>query len=600
MKKDEKKITIKSVIKKFAPEKKHLYGVTLVTSGLAGIMQVIPFYLVYKLIEELLLQNMNLGMERVREYAIYIFVTQVMGILANFGALYASHSLAFRVETNMRKNGVTHLVTLPIGFFQNEDTGRLRRVIDDNASQTHTFLAHIFPDMTSAMVIPLLLILIIVFVDLRLGFVCIIGIVLSFVFMGSIMANSEMREKMNDYATSGEQLNISGVEYIRGIPIVKVFNQSVESFQKFYESIMDYDRRAKDLVFGFKRPMIFNILSLNAPAILLGPIALFLLQGDAHPKELFVKAIFYIIISFLLQSAFMKVTTINEAQQQFQVALNRLEDILALEPGKVEEHPSVSEKGVLLKDVVFTYPNREEKVLDHVNFHFEKGKSYALVGGSGSGKSTLIKLIARLYDVDQGGIYVEGKDVRSYEMEDLLNHMAIVFQETSLLKGTLRENITMGQEYSDQEVLQAMKNAQCMDIYERMDKNLDTFIGTKGTFVSGGEAQRIALARAFLKNSDILLLDEASAYADTENEEKIRKSIALLKKNKLTISIAHRLNSIKGSDVILVLKEGSIIASGSHNELMENSREYRELFNEYKGSIDWKIGKKGEEICTDF
>ncbi|MDO5715538.1 MAG: ABC transporter ATP-binding protein [Tissierellia bacterium] len=597
MQKKEKKINIKSIVNDFAPEKKHLYYLTFVASAVSGIMQVIPLYIVYELLKEFIQNTMT--MERVIQFAIYIFITQVVGVLGNFGALLASHYLAFRVETNMRKEGVHHLMTLPIGFFQNEDTGRLRRIIDDNASNTHTFLAHIFPDMTSAMVIPILLIIFILTIDIRFGLLCIFGIIAGFIFLGSIM-KSDMRELMDAYAATGEKLNISGVEYIRGIPIVKVFNQSVESFQRFYEAIMEYHDRAMDLVFRFKRPMILNTISLMAPAILMGPVALYFMRNSDRPLALFVKAIFYIMISFLLLNSFMKVTSINEFQQSFRVSVEKLQNILDLESAETIEAAEVDSEGVLLKNVSFTYPNRVDKAVNHVSFHFKKGKSYALVGGSGSGKSTLIKLIARLYDVDNGAIYVEGKDVRSYEMEELLDRMAIVFQETSLLKGSLRENITMGGHYSDEAILKAIKDAQCEDIFERMNNDLDTFIGTKGTFVSGGEAQRIALARAFLKDSKILLLDEASAYADTENEVKIRKSIEKLKKDKLTISIAHRLNSIKDSDEILVLEEGRVLMSGSHEELMIKSEEYQKLFNEYKNSITWKIETKGEELCTDF
>ncbi|MDO5718915.1 MAG: ABC transporter ATP-binding protein [Tissierellia bacterium] len=594
MNKKEKNNTIKAVVNKFASGKKYLYYLTFLMSAISGITQIIPFYFLYKLIREIVFSDGGLDKSLLINYVLMIFVSQIAGVICNFVALLASHILAFRVEKNMRKEGVRQLVKLPIGFFQNEDTGRLRRIIDDNASKTHTFLAHNFPDITSAFIIPILLIALIIVVDFRLGLVSILGIILSFFFMGKIM-NSDMKEKMAEYGKAGEDLNINGVEYIRGIPIVKVFNQSVESFQKFYHAIMNYDEKARDLVFKFKKPMLLNSVSLNAPVILLGPICLLILRGDQNPRELIVKCAFYIMISFLLLNAFMKVSAINESKRKFEISVEKLYEILNLKPMEIIETESIDKAGIFFNNVSFTYPGRETRAVDSVDFHFKHGRNYALVGGSGSGKSTLIKLIARLYDVDEGEIYIEGMDVRSYETEKLLSEMAIVFQETSLLKGSLKDNITMGGNYSDEQIMKAIDDAQCRDILERMDGDWNTLIGTKGTFVSGGEAQRIALARAFLKDSKILLLDEASAYADTENEALIRDSIEKLKKDKLTISIAHRINSIIGADEIIVLDRGRIIDSGTHEELLERNEEYKKLFSEYESSIEWKIDTGGRD-----
>ncbi|MDO5695826.1 MAG: ABC transporter ATP-binding protein [Eubacteriales bacterium] len=591
--KKEKQPGMKDVLYTYGSDKKYLYYIVIITGLLTGITRVLPYFILYGLIRDIVLHGTTLGIAGILQPVIWLALTQLAGAIMAFISQHTSHVLAFRVERNMRAAGMRHLMKLPIGFIQNEDTGRLRRILDDNASKTHSYLAHNFPDATASMVAPVVLIVSLLVVDIRLGLICLATVGLTLISF-KFMFGEKTRNRMMDFGRSAERLNVAGVEYIRGIPVVKVFNQSVESFQKFSEAIDTYDGLARGLVFGWRLPMVAATVSLYLGPVILGPVTLLMMRGAEDPVELMLKGIYYILISFLLYTAVMGLMTVSESKNQFLMAMGGLNEILTLQPQeKKEETKGRDARGIVMENVTFCYPNRTDAVLKNISYHFEYGKSYALVGASGSGKSTLLKLMARLYDVTEGTVYVNGRDVVSMAPEELLQQMAIVFQETSLLKASLRENVTMGCPATDEAIMQALRDACCEDILARMPDGLATFIGTGGTFVSGGEAQRIALARAFLKGSDILLLDEASAYADAENEAMIAESLERLKGGRLTVSIAHRLSSIRDADEIIVLKDGRIEAAGSHEMLMANCDIYRNLYEEYSGSVAWQIETSG-------
>ena len=583
-----KKISIKNVITFYAKEKMPLYYLTVIFSAIYGILSVIPYYLIWQIARELIINGTSADKNKIVSYAIYIFISQIIGIIVSFSGLMASHLLAFRIEKNIRHNAINHLLSLPIGYFENEDTGRIRRMIDDNASKTHTFIAHMFPDIASSTVIPILFIIMILSIDYRLGLLCIAGVIIGMANMFSLMG-PKTKELMGEYMQSSENLSINGVEFIRGIPVVKVFNQSVESFQRFYASIMDYDEKAKFFVNFCKKPMIFYTLSLFMPTILLGPLTMILIRHSSSPLELLSKSILYILMSMLLHSVLMKLATVSEAKNMFFISIEKLNDIFENKQMPNMNIEKTNQEGISFENVSFTYMGKETPAINDISFNFEKNKTYALVGASGSGKSTLLELIGRFYDIDKGSIKIDGQDIRSIDEDILLSKLAIVFQESKLLKRTLRENITMGKNYSDDEILNAIKLSGCEDILSNMKNGLDTMIGEQGTYVSGGEAQRISIARAFLRNPDILLLDEATAYADPENEHKISESIEKLKQGKTCIMIAHRLNSITNVDKILIMQHGKLIDSGNHEELMQNSPYYRQLYENYSKSIKWRV-----------
>ncbi len=586
----------------FAREKKHLYFLVIIASAVYGVMSVAPYYFIWKLAVHIAENFSSPDLDTVVRYALYIGISQIIGIGMNFASLLSSHILAFRIEKNIRKESLKHLVRLPVGFFANEDSGRLRRLIDDNASKTHSLIAHSFPDFTSSLVVPAVLIFMLFTVNIKFGIICILSVLLAFMNMRSF-TSEEAKTFMGKYMTAAERLSVSGLEYIRGIPVVKVFNQTVESFQRYYRTIMEYDQDAKNFVNFCRRPMILYTVSLYLPAVVLGPVCIFLINRGGEPLELLNEYLFYVIISLLFNSVLMKVNTISESKNQFEVIMERLKEIFALEPMKVRTGCSESavsedskaseedfkdEEGIVFDNVYFSYTGDENYVLKNINLKFKKNRTYAIVGGSGSGKTTLVNLIGRFYDVSSGSIRIGGKDIREMTEDELMSQMSIVFQQSSLLQRSIRENIDMDFGASDEEIMKAVRDSNSEDIIGRMEDGLDTVIGTEGTYLSGGEKQRIALARAFLRKRDILLLDEVTAFADPENEEKIGQSIDRLKKGRTTVMIAHRLNTVRDADEIIVLSSGEVEDRGRHEELLERCRTYRELYEEFSKGIEWR------------
>jgi len=444
------------------------------------------------------------------------------------------------------------------------------------------------PDMASAVVVPILMIVLILVVDIKLGIICLLGIAFAMASM-SMMMGPKTKKLMEEYMTTSENLGISGVEFIRGMPVVKVFNQTIESFQKFYSVIMDYDEKAKFFVNYCKLPMTLYTLALYLPTILIGPITIILINGADQPLKLLTDSILYIIISMNLHSSLMRLAILSESRNQFAVTMQKLDTIFDLDPIKEFDYDKKDESGIVFDQVTYTYTGKDTPALSNISIHFEKNKTYALVGESGSGKSTLLNLIGRFYDIDKGQIRLNGVNIKSIKESELMSKLAIVFQENKLLKMTLRENICMGRDYSDAEITSAIEASSCQNILARMDNGLDTIIGQKGTYISGGEAQRISIARAFLKDAPILLLDEATAFADPENENKILKSLEKLKANRTTIMIAHRLNSIKNVDEIIVMKKGQILDKGKHDYLIDNCAYYKDLYKNYSKSIEWRV-----------
>lgn len=395
---------------------------------------------------------------------------------------------------------------------------------------------------------------------------------------------------MVQYMKSLENLNSEGVEYVRGIPVVKVFNQSVRSFKRFYSAIMEYDKYATGFVIYCRKGMLLYALAFHLVTMLIGPLCLALIKGSSDPVGIFINAIFYIIISLLFNTTIMKTLTISETINQFEISVGKIKEILNEKTVEIKDVPKKDEEGIVFDNVRFSYSGSDRNVLDGIDLKFEKGKIYALVGLSGSGKTTLISLISRFYDVTEGAIRIDGRDVRSIPEAELSQKVALVMQENAILKDTLYENITMkDKSKSREEVMRAISESGSEDIVEKLSDGIDTKLGVKGSYLSGGEIQRMAIARAFLKDSSILLLDEATAYADPENEHKIRKAFESLKKDKTTIMIAHRLNTIRDVDEIIVIDSGKIAAKGSHDDLIVNSPEYKKLYEEFAKSIEWRV-----------
>lgn len=505
-------------------------------------------------------------------YAWMAVVFAAASILIYFIALNCTHLAAFRTATNMRKSAIHHIVTLPLGYFSQNASGRLRNIIDDNAGLTEGFLAHQLPDLTGAAVMPVAVIILIFLFDWRLGICCLIPMGISVIFLKQMMGGDNA-QFMGKYMTALETMNKEAVEYIRGIPVVKVFQQTIYSFKNFHAAIEEYEKFASGYALKCRIPLTGFTVTLNGTFVLLIPVAMFILSGvsgQAAYENVVLDFLFYSLFTPVCATMMNRIMFASEQLMAAKSAVSRVDEILQEKPLKEPEHPLIpADASIVFSDVSFAYPGAKEKALDHISFEVPAGKTVALVGASGSGKSTAASLIPRFYDVQSGSVTIGGVDVRNIEKQELMKRVAFVFQNTCLFKDTLLNNIKAARpDATREEVLKAADEAQCKDIIDRLPDGLDTLVGTGGTYLSGGENQRIALARAILKDAPIIVLDEATAFADAENEHQIQLAFERLTQNKTVMMIAHRLSTIQDADLILVFKEGQIAERGTHEELV--------------------------------
>ena len=471
----------------------------------------------------------------------------------------------------MRKSAIHHIVTLPLGYFSQNASGRLRNIIDDNAGLTEGFLAHQLPDLTGAAVMPVAVIILIFLFDWRLGICCLIPMGISVIFLKQMMGGDNA-QFMGKYMTALETMNKEAVEYIRGIPVVKVFQQTIYSFKNFHAAIEEYEKFASGYALKCRIPLTGFTVTLNGTFVLLIPVAMFILSGvsgQAAYENVVLDFLFYSLFTPVCATMMNRIMFASEQLMAAKSAVSRVDEILQEKPLKEPEHPLIpADASIVFSDVSFAYPGTKEKALDHISFEVPTGKTVALVGASGSGKSTAASLIPRFYDVQSGSVTIGGVDVRNIEKQELMKRVAFVFQNTCLFKDTLLNNIKAARpDATREEVLKAADEAQCKDIIARLPDGLDTLVGTGGTYLSGGENQRIALARAILKDAPIIVLDEATAFADAENEHQIQLAFERLTQNKTVMMIAHRLSTIQDADLILVFKEGQIAERGTHTSL---------------------------------
>ncbi|MDD4722745.1 MAG: ABC transporter ATP-binding protein, partial [Acidaminococcaceae bacterium] len=495
---------------------------------------------------------------------------------------------------NMRKAAMHKIVDLPLGFFRTNASGKLRKVIDDNASLTHSFLAHQMPDLAGVVVMPIVFLAVLFIFDWRLGLVCLLPTVLSLVFLQRMMGGDRV-ERMNKYLNALEDMNTAAVEYVRGIPVVKVFQQTVYSFKNFHEAIITYWQFASEFAISCRIPMVGYMLTINGPSLLLIPIGLLLIFNAYDYKAFLLDLLFYMLFVPLSAVFMNKIMYTGENTMAAKEAVDRIYKIIENEPlteGKFAETTESDE--VRFTNVSFSYPGNTKAAVKSVDFTIPEGKTYALVGPSGSGKSTLASLVPRFWDVDSGSITIGGVDVRGFKESSLMQKIAFVFQNTKLFKTSLLENIRAANtNASVEEVLHAAHLAQCDDILAKMPRGIETHVGSDGVYLSGGEQQRIALARAILKDAPIVILDEATAFADPENEYQIQKAFEHLIKSKTVLMIAHRLSSIKNVDCILVMENGEIVEQGTHNYLLGQNGIYAGMWREYQTAVAWKVGKVG-------
>ena len=572
--------------------RKALLPVAIVLSALGGLAGLAPFVFIWLIVRELL-SGGDIGTQtQVTSYAWWAAGTAVGGVVLYFGALMCSHLAAFRVESNIRKSAMRRIVGMPLGFFDSNTTGRIRKIIDDNASITHSFLAHQLPDMAGTALVPLLAVVLIAAFDWRLGLACLVPVFTAMGIMAYTM-NTHGREFMRQYMNLLEQMNTEAVEYVRGIPVVKVFQQTVYSFKNFYRTIMQYNHTATRYTRLWERPMTLYTVIINSFAYFLVPVAVILTGMGEGVGTVLVNLILFVLVTPVFSECVMKSMYIGQAFAQADEAVSRLDGLTDYPTLKETAEPvQPATYGITFSNVTFAYPGTDTDVLKNVTFTVQQGKRVALVGASGSGKTTIARLVPRFYDVDGGSVRIGGVDVRDISHKELMRTVSFVFQNPQLIKTTILENIVYGRpEATMEEVNRAVDMAQCREIIDRLPDGLDTVIGTEGTYLSGGERQRIALARAFLKNAPVIVLDEATAFADPENEHLMQAALRELTRGKTVITIAHRLTSVADADEILVIDNGRIAERGTHDTLLGMKGIYYNRWKEYCRAVNWTIEK---------
>lgn len=593
------RIKKKSVLKRLTPymgKKKALLPLSLILSGLSAALNIVPFVLIWYITRDILLAPQAIDTAHISFYAWLAFGSAAMGVAVYFCALMSSHLAAFRVEVGMQKVGMRKIMSMPLGFFDRHASGKIRKIANDGAGTTHTFLAHQLPDMAGSMISPIILIVLIFIVDWRMGLACLVPIALGFITM-SFMMSAQGKEFQKKYYDSLEEMSAESVEYVRGIPVVKTFGQSIFSFKRFYNSIIKYKEMVHAYTLLWRKPMSFYTVIMQSAVFFLIPVAIFLIGGGESLPLALANFIFYVLISPIFTMLLMKTMYFRQNALIAEQAIDRLDNLLDYPDMKVSENPKkIREHSLEFKNVAFSYEGADKRAVDHVSFKLKEGEVIALVGASGGGKTTIARLAARFWDVDEGEVLVGGINVRDIPKEELMENISFVFQSTKLFKGSLRENIVFGKEnVSEEEIRKAVEASQSREIIKNLPDGIDTVIGSGGTYLSGGEQQRIALARAILKNAPIVLLDEATAFADPENEHLIQKALRELSRGKTTLMIAHRLTSVRQVDRILVVEEGKIAEEGTHEELLRKGGIYKTMWDEYQKSVAWKITASGRE-----
>lgn len=577
----------------YAGNYRSLSVIGCVLAGISAVLAVIPFICIWFAIKDVFSNLSDLSQIEVGKWGWLAVAFAASSMAVYFIGLMCTHIAAFRTAKNLRSVALHHLISLPLGYFTSHNSGKIRREIDDCASQTEGYLAHQLPDLTAAKVTPVAAVVLLFVFDWRLGLISLIPLCISLFFMFAMMGPSLM-ENMQKYQSALGDMNAHAVEYVRGIPVVKTFQQSVFSFKRFHDSIQSYKKWAVAYTVLTTKPMCGYTVCINASFAFLIPAGILLIAGVANPSAFMLDFIFYILFTPLCASAFNKILWSSDQTMRAQDAMRRIKAIINEEALKETESPqSPPNNTISFEDVSFTYQGAENPAVNHISFVVPEGKTLALVGPSGGGKSTVASLIPRFWDTEQGAVKIGGVDVRNIQSSELLKLVGFVFQDNHLFKTTLLDNIRAARpEATDDQIQAAVKAAMCQDIIDKMPNGLQTVIGTKGVYLSGGEQQRIALARAILKDAPIIVLDEATAFADPQNEHQIQKGFETLMKGKTVVMIAHRLSTVKNADKIIVLEEGEIKEQGTHNELLAKNGLYAKMWADYQSSVEWKVGKE--------
>lgn len=583
-----------SVLMGYAGKHRVLTYLSWVLAGISAVIALVPFWYLWRIIREVLDVSPDFSQAvHISEWGWAAMGFSALAFLVYIAALLCSHLAAFRVATNLRIAMTRHIAGLPLGFAENFGTGKLRKIINECSGATETYLAHMLPDTVTAYITPVALLVLMMVFDWRLGLLSLVPAVLAFVIMMVFMTGKSLKKSMTEYQDALNDMSNEAVEYVRGIPVVKTFGQTVFSFRKFKGAIDRYGEWTIRYTNQLRLPMMFLTTAVNAVFAMLIAAAIWF-TADGVTNEFLLNLMFYIIITPLLAVTLTKIMFNSENKMVVSDAISRIDSVMSMEPLSQGSAPvKPADHSVELRNVSYSYDG-SNKALDGISLKIVSGQTCAFVGPSGGGKTTLANIISRFFDADSGEVLIGGVNVRDFPKEQLMDTVSFVFQNSRLIKGTILENVRMARpEASDDEVLRALEAAQCSDILEKLPDGVNTIIGTGGIYLSGGEQQRVAIARVILKDSPVVILDEATAFADPDNEVRVQKAFAELLKGRTVIMIAHRLSTVINADRIFVLADGKIAESGSGAELSSGDGIFAKMWSDYRKSVDWKIEKEG-------
>ena len=578
----------------YADNYKYLTIASWVLATVSAFIALVPFYYIWRLIKEVI--RVSPDFDRAQNLSAYGWCavgSSVLAMLIYMGGLICSHLAAFHVQATMRSRLMRHIMSLPLGFMDKDGSGKVRKIVNESSAATETYLAHQLPDKCVATATPIGLVVLLLVFDWRLGLLSLIPVVLGFAIMSTMMG-ANMKKKMEEYQNALEEMSSEAVEYVRGIPVVKTFGQSVFSFKRFRDSIKKYEKWTIAYTKDLRIPMMGLTTAINSVFAILIAATFWLggVKSGSVDGTFLLNLMFYIIITPIITVTMTKMMYAGENVMIVEDALNRIDGLLEKKPLPQSVNPAKpQDASISFKNVSYRYDGASDDAIHNISLDIKSGEHIAFVGPSGGGKSTLAKLIARFADVNSGFIEIGGVNVKNIKASDLMNTVSFVFQDSKLLKMSIFDNVRMGNKNATrEEVIEALHNAQCDDIIEKIPGGIDTVIGSKGTYLSGGETQRIAIARAMLKNAPILILDEATAFADPDNEAKVQAAFSKLSEGKTVIMIAHRLSSVTEVDRIYVLKNGQICQSGTHENLLSQDGLYAHMWKEFNKSVSWKVG----------
>lgn len=583
-----------SVLMGYAGKHRVLTYLSWVLAGISAVIALVPFWYLWRIIREVLDVSPDFSQAvHISEWGWAAMGFSALAFIVYIAALLCSHLAAFRVATNLRIAMTRHIAGLPLGFAENFGTGKLRKIINECSGATETYLAHMLPDTVTAYITPVALLVLMMVFDWRLGLLSLVPAVLAFVIMMVFMTGKSLKKSMTEYQDALNDMSNEAVEYVRGIPVVKTFGQTVFSFRKFKGAIDRYGEWTIRYTNQLRLPMMFLTTAVNAVFAMLIAAAIWF-TADGVTNEFLLNLMFYIIITPLLTVTLTKIMFNSENKMVVSDAISRIDSVMSMEPLSQGSAPvKPADHSVELRNVSYSYDG-SKKALDGISLKIGSGQTCAFVGPSGGGKTTLANIISRFFDADSGEVLIGGVNVRDFPKEQLMDTVSFVFQNSRLIKGTILENVRMARpEASDDEVLRALEAAQCSDILEKLPDGVNTVIGTGGIYLSGGEQQRVAIAQVILKDSPVVILDEATAFADPDNEVRVQKAFAKLLKGRTVIMIAHRLSTVINADRIFVLADGKIAESGSGAELSSGDGIFAKMWSDYRKSVDWKIEKEG-------